>query len=205
MQKTRLNILNEQFKSVFTRENEFSIPVHKRILTDLVMLDFSKTFDRIPHQRRLREIDHYVIRGSTHHWIASFLVGRTQQVLVEGEASEKIPVVSGVPQGSVLGPLLFLLTIKALPNNLNSFSSSLRRQLWWCIDKSTLMLTSTTSRRPSNSHQLGIHMGHGLPSPEVQGLTSHTVKISQCPQLHSERHNAGWRVLYQVSGCLDTV
>ena len=54
--------------------------------------------DRIPHERPLRKLDHYGIRGSTHNWIKGFLADHTQQVLVEGATSENIPVISGVPQ-----------------------------------------------------------------------------------------------------------
>ena len=91
---------------------------HKQ--TDLIIMDFAKAFDKVPHRRLLHKLDFYGIRGSTHKWISSWLSGRTQQVVVDGQASDPTPVLSGVPQGSVLGPILFFILINDLPDNIRS-------------------------------------------------------------------------------------
>ena len=80
----------------------------------------AKAFDKVPHRRLLHKLDYYGIRGSTHKWINSWLSGRTQKVVLDGKASDPVPVLSGVPQGSVLGPILFLIFINNLPDNIRS-------------------------------------------------------------------------------------
>ena len=78
--------------------------------TDLVILDFSKAFDTVPHKKLLFKLSKYGITGNIYKWIQSFLVHINQQFIVERESSKPCSIDSGVPQGSVLGPLLFCAT-----------------------------------------------------------------------------------------------
>ena len=92
----------------------------KRGQVDMLVLDFAKAFDTVPHQRLLKKLAAYGVTGNLHKWIASFLIGWTQCVNVDGTTSETAPVRSGVPQGTVLGPLLFLVYINDLAGEVSS-------------------------------------------------------------------------------------
>ena len=78
---------------------------------DVVHLDFQKAFDKVPHQRLLLKIKAHGIGNDVINWIEKWLTHRRQRVIVDGEISNWKSVLSGVPQGSVLGPILFLIYI----------------------------------------------------------------------------------------------
>jgi hypothetical protein len=88
--------------------------------TDVLIMDFSKTFDKVSHNLLIHKLKHYGIKGKVNNWIESFLSGRTQAVIVGDEKSTYLPVDSGVCQGSVLGPSLFLCYINYIPTGLDS-------------------------------------------------------------------------------------
>ena len=89
---------------------------------DTVYLNFSKAFHTVPHRRIIGKLEAYGIDGCLLSCISSFLMGRTQKASVNGSLSSSKPVLSGIPHGIVLGPLLFVIYINDLPDKLCSSS-----------------------------------------------------------------------------------
>ena len=139
----------------------------QNIQVDVAILDFSKAFDTVPYDKLLHKIDSYGIQGNTLKWLSSFLKDRTMKVVVEGEQSKSVTVESGVPQGTVLGPLMYLCHINDLPDVVRSqvrlFADDclLYRQIKSNEDH---VLLQKRSHRTGN---LGFSMGHAIQRKEM--------------------------------------
>ncbi len=100
--------------------HELHSNLEKNTSVDIVVMDFAKAFDKVAHEKLLYKLDYYGVQGRTLAWVADFLRHRSQRVVVEGISSDSSQVLSGVPQGSVLGPILFLAYINDLPSYVSS-------------------------------------------------------------------------------------
>ena len=151
---------------------------------DAIYLDFSKAFDKVPHHLLLEKLDTLGIRGSLLTWFESYLKDRQQRVVIHGVCSDWLPVTSGVPQGSILGPLLFIVYCNDIPT---------------CIEEnSTLALFADDSKlyRTLSSPTSSASLQHDL-SNITHWTTNNQMELNAVVELIKEKNTYANKICNQ--------
>ena len=160
--------------------------------TDLILLDFSKAFNKVAHKKLLLKLHFYGIRGNILNWIKDFLDNRTQSVILNGtnSVSDNIAVSSGVPQGSVLGPILFLAHINDLPEQVRS-----RVRLF--PDDTAMYLALDIKQADSDILQKDLEILENW-----EKLWDMSFNPSKCQVIHVTRRKTPLQTKYHLHGCV---
>lgn len=152
---------------------------------DCIYLDYAKAFDKVPHIRLCRKIESHGIKGDLLKWLSNFLKNRTQMVTINNHSSSNTNVISGIPQGSVLGPILFLIYINDISEGINSVIK--------------IFADDTKIFRALNMHTDNI-----LLQIDLDRLLEWSAKwqlpfnVSKCKVIHYGKHNPGYN--YYMDG-----
>ena len=143
---------------------------------DLIYLDFQKAFDKVPHERLMKKVEAHGINGNVSRWLRNWLTGRTQRVCTGQGKSQWATVTSGVPQGSVLGPLLFIIYINDLDTDITSKISKFADDTKLC--------------HRANSEQDRISIQNDLNKlVEWAGKWQMNFNVEKCTVMHIGAHN----------------
>ena len=99
---------------------DWNIALRSKKAVDIIYLDFAKAFDSVVHKKLIAKLTRYGVNAILVKWIESFLVGRFQYVRIGSSKSKCCPVLSGVPQGSILGPVLFIIFVNDISQSWSS-------------------------------------------------------------------------------------
>ena len=176
-------------KQLIMLVDELSKSMQSGKQTDLILLDFSKAFDKVAHEKLLSKLNFYAIRGNILNWIKDFLDNRTQSFILNGTNSDHIAVSSGVPQGSVLGPILFLTYINDLPEQVRS-------RVWLFADD-TAMYLALDKHADSEILQKDLEILENW-----EKLWDMSFNPSKCQVLHVTRRKAHLQTKYHLHGCV---
>ena len=141
--------------------------LNKSKVTGLVAIDLKKAFDTVNHRVLLSKLDHYGVRQSSLQWFTSYLQDRTQQSFINNTLSHPDVITTGVPQGSILGPLLFIIYVNDLPCALQKCSVNMYADdtAFYYSDKDSKAVSSALNEDLENLHawlcanKLSLHIG----------------------------------------------